>query len=203
MEELEASVPRPSLLRGAAQSLGVIAAFLVLGFGPVLGESALRGGERTPYPGPSIVTAASPPGTPPPATPPARTVWIVDGFNVLHVSVLRGRERGDWWRAEARERLLERVRAFEEQGAEVWVVFDGPKNPDTAPDVPGPRVVFAPSADEWVLARIRAEADPARVTVVTADRRLAGRSQRRGVRVVAPREFLTLCGPAPGLGAAS
>jgi hypothetical protein len=184
MEEcvaVESAARRESLLRGTAESLAVIAAFLALGFGAALGESS-----PAPYPPASTVADA----------PAAGTLWIVDGFNVLHASVLRGKERSGWWRADVRERLLERVRSFEEPGAEIWVVFDGPNNPESPPAEGGPRVVFAPSADEWVLARIRAEADPARVAVVTADRRLAGRSQRRGVRVVPPREFLSRCGPA-------
>jgi hypothetical protein len=121
------------------------------------------------------------------------SVWIVDGFNVLHAGVLRGKERSGWWRAEARERLLERVRGFAEPGAEVWVVFDGPDDRQGPEAETGPRVVFAPSADEWVVARIRTEPDPARLTVVTADRRLADRSRRRGVRIVRPLEFLARC----------
>jgi hypothetical protein len=75
----------------------------------------------------------------------------------------------------------------------VWVVFVGPDVREASEREAGPRVVFAPSADEWVVARIRAEPDPARLTVVTADRRLADRSRRRGVRIVRPLEFLARC----------
>ena len=52
--------------------------------------------------------------------------WLVDGFNVLHAGVLRGNDRSGWWREEMRARLLERVAAFEDGAAELWVVFDGP-----------------------------------------------------------------------------
>jgi hypothetical protein len=54
-------------------------------------------------------------------------------------------------------------------------------------------VVFAPSADEWLLRRLRSAPDPSRLGVVTGDRRLAIRSRRRGARVIMPREFLDRC----------
>jgi rRNA-processing protein FCF1 len=53
--------------------------------------------------------------------------------------------------------------------------------------------VFAPSADDWLLARVREEDDPTRVVVVTADRKVAGRARQRGARVVSPRDFLERC----------
>ena len=137
-----------------------------------------------------------------PRPEPAR--WLVDGFNVLHAGVLHGRQRGRWWGAEARAALLLRLSGFRAPG-ELWVVFDGPaRGPTNAQGEPAPagepgpargraRVVFAPSADAWLLRAVREAADPSRVTVVTADRPLADRLRHRGAQIESPRRFLARC----------
>ena len=129
--------------------------------------------------------------------------WLVDGFNVVSVALLRDRSldakgggtpgREGWWRREHREALVERARAFQDPEAEVWVVFDGS---DSRGDrlAPPARTVFAPSADDWLLDRVRDSDQPDRLTVVTADRRLANRVRARGARVVSPGDFLQRCG---------
>jgi hypothetical protein len=121
--------------------------------------------------------------------------WLVDGFNVLHAGVLRGNDRQGWWREEVRARLLARVAGFDDESAELFVVFDG-RGPLGESELGSerPRVVFAPSADEWLLAEVRAAEDPAEIVVVTADRELADRARHRGARVVSPRAFLARCG---------
>jgi hypothetical protein len=58
------------------------------------------------------------------------------------------------------------------------------------------QAVFVPSADDWLVARVREAADPQRVRVVTADRRLAARVRHHGGRVVSPAAFLGRCGAA-------
>ena len=127
------------------------------------------------------------------------SIWLVDGFNVLHAGLLRGRDRGRWWQATERRRLVELARRFDDPEAEIWVVFDGahppPEEAEAAAEEAKERVkvVFAPSADEWLLARLRAAPAPERVVVVTRDRRLADRSRHRGARVASPREFLAHC----------
>ncbi len=90
-------------------------------------------------------------------SPPA--LWLVDGFNVLHAGVLRGRDRADWWKAPRRQQLLERVERFDDPAVRIDVVFDGPD--DTPGDSADGRVrsVFAASADDWLLARLREEPD--------------------------------------------
>jgi uncharacterized protein YaiI (UPF0178 family) len=57
-------------------------------------------------------------------------------------------------------------------------------------------VVFAPSADDWILRELREASDPTAIVVVTADRQVADRARHRGARVVSPRAFLERCGPA-------
>ena len=93
----------------------------------------------------------------------------------------------------SRARLLELAGSFDDPEAEMWIVFDGPRAAPATSETAGLRVVFAPSADEWLLRRLRSAPDPSRLGVVTGDRRLAIRSRRRGARVIGPREFLERC----------
>ena len=162
----------PPFLAGALQSAGITAAFVAFGLAGAgffsLYNVRGEGSERP-------------------------VIWLVDGFNVLHAGVLRGRERGDWWREGSRARLLELAGAFDDPEAELWIVFDGPRPAPAMPETPRLRVVFAPSADEWLLSRLRSAPDPSRLGVVTGDHRLAVRSRRRGARVINPREFLDRC----------
>ncbi len=131
------------------------------------------------------------------------TLWLVDGFNVLHSGVLQGPDRQNWWTGPMRARLLARAERFDDPDAELWVVFDGPRAEDRElkgreydDETTGRvRTVFAPSADAWLVSRVQAAAQPAAVAVVTADRQVAGRARHRGARVVSPREFLARCVP--------
>jgi hypothetical protein len=118
--------------------------------------------------------------------------WLVDGFNVLHVA-LGGRAREPWWGSEAREAVTARAAALGD-ASRVVVVFDGPRpTPGPAEHAGRVAVVFAPSADAWLLREVRRAADPSRLAVVTADRRLADRARHHGARVVAPGAFLAAC----------
>jgi hypothetical protein len=128
---------------------------------------------------------------------PAPRIWLVDGFNVVHTTGLLGTVEGArrdlWWKAPIREALLERAAAFDDPRAEIWVVFDGPTPvPDDEADA-RVRQVFAPSADDWLLARVREAPEPDAVALVTADTRLADRARHRGVRIVSPIEFVRRC----------
>ncbi len=128
---------------------------------------------------------------------PARAFeWLVDGYNVLHSGLLQDRERREWWTEAHRRRLLSRVVGFDDPGAEIRVVFDGGRSTQRDPEAPAsPRLhtVFAPSADDWLVARVRAATHPEGIAVVTADRRLASRVRHLGARVVSPRDFLSRC----------
>jgi len=123
---------------------------------------------------------------------PAR-LWLVDGFNVLHAAVLKGRDRRGWWRGPARARVLALAGGLPDADAEIVVVFDG-DDPDEEPDLP-PRVrqVFAPSADDWLVRRVKAAAAELPVLVVTADRALAARARHHGAEIVSPRSFAARC----------
>ena len=190
---------------GVLEAVCVVAAYV--GFGVLWAaiESGAAIDSRAPvdararevpaaYPGPLVD-----PEPRPPSLAPSASTWLVDGFNVLHAGVLRGRDRADWWSAARRADLLSLARRFYDSAAEIWVVFDGPRAgspPDPAPgggEPSGVHEVFAPSADDWLVERVRATPDPSRLAVVTADRQVAGRARHRGARVVAPREFLARC----------
>lgn len=119
-------------------------------------------------------------------------IWLVDGYNVLHAGVLGGRDRALWWTEARRRELVERVAGFA-QDAEVWIVFDGADERGSEADPPGPRCVFAASADDWLVERVRSAEDPSAIAVVTGDRQVAERSRGSGARVVSPKEFLERC----------
>ncbi len=130
-------------------------------------------------------------------------VWLVDGYNVLHAGVLRGRDRAGWWKAAAQARVVSAAEGFDDPRAEVWVVFDAAR-PEAASErcsVPPEgrvRLVFTPSADEWIVRHVRTHAEPERLAVVTADRQVAERARHRGARVVSPLAFLRRCTRAGG-----
>jgi predicted RNA-binding protein with PIN domain len=199
-------------LLGIAQTGACVLAVLCLGLGARLwiGGDPTRPAERgwaynLPVSSDSEETGRPTADVPLPGASARR--WLVDGFNVLHVGILRGRARGAWWREEGRARLLERVASFQGPAAQVWIVFDGPRPAEAAPQdsatSPG-QVVFAPSADDWLLEEVRRAEDPTTITLVTADRRLADRARHRGAAVVSPRAFLDRCsgGDEPGSGGA-
>jgi len=183
--------------RGVAQTLSIVASFV--GAGVIAGS--LAGGSMSPavprlgpegFPGLEPYSALWMNSTSEREAEPE--VWLIDGFNALHVALLRGRDRQEWWRGEERERLVAEVGRFDAGAAEVVVVFDGDRPlPEGTRERPGPRVVFAPSADDWLLKRVRESSAPERITLVTADRQLADRARHRGARVVAPRVFLDRC----------
>jgi hypothetical protein len=172
-----------SFVRGVLEVVCVVGLFIGggLGWAAVLGGGALPAGSEAP-------ALYVPDVEPPPRSP---RVWLVDGYNVLNVGLLAGRARDGWWSSRFRDELLGRAQAFDEPDAEIWVVFDGSQRPDV-PEAGRVRSVFAPIADEWLLARI-GERDGERITLVTADRSLADRARDRGAEVVAPAAFLARC----------
>ncbi len=178
-----------SFWQQAGEALGVVAGFLALGLGVrvllLAPQPAALGaadpGHRRAYPAPMEQPDPHP------------SLWLVDGFNVLCATLLGGRDRAEWWTAARRAEVLALAERFEEPEAEIWVVFDGARDPG---ETPGQRVrqVFAPSADDWLIEQVEARGASASLTVVTADRRVVDRARRRGAQVVSPGEFLARCG---------
>jgi hypothetical protein len=177
---------RREFLAEAARAMAVILGFV----GVAVGGAALerRLAQAAPYsPAPIMARDATPSLRPRPST------WLVDGFNLLHAAVMKsGEPRDGWWKSVHRDRVIELARGFDDRDAELVVVFDGSEEP-TEPRDGGPRVVFAPTADDWLLAAVKAAPEPHRVAVVTADRRLADRLRDRGAQVVSPTRFAQRC----------
>ena len=175
------------------EALGIVALFVVVG----LGGAWLGGG---PYPPEAMADEPSQRSEPVGRSEPDR-VWLVDGFNLLHAAVLQGRDRAEWWREEKRGRVLDLVDEFPEPAAEIWVVFDGedPETPEAGERL-RVRQVFAPSADDWLVRRVKEIPRGSPVSVVTADRQLAARARHHGADVVSPRAFAERCRPRRGDG---
>ena len=172
--------PTRSFFGGVARALALIAAFPAAGLAV---RAGLQAGSAPPTYSPSWmeeIRAEEP------------ELWLVDGFNVVQVALLGGRDRAAWWRAERRQELLEHATGLTVSGACVEVVFDGAR-PGLEAQGPGPRQIFAESADAWLVARVRSSPHPGRIAVVTADRSLAGRVRHHGALVVGPGEFLRRC----------
>lgn len=176
-------------LLGILQTLGTVGAFVLAG----VAAAALY---------PSSMPSSPPRDPAAPASEPgglSGETWLVDGYNVIQVALLAGRARDEWWGEARRVELLERADALRDASAErpmqVEVVFDGSEPaPPRLEEEHSARAVFAPSADDWILARV-AESAPgaAPLIVVTGDRRLANRARHRGARIVTPAAFLALC----------
>jgi predicted RNA-binding protein with PIN domain len=167
---------------GLGSSLGVLAA--VVGFG--LAWARVEAALLEPYPESPMDHRLRPVAEP--------SSWLVDGFNLLHAVVLGGRDRAEWWKESRRAEVVALAAGLSARGAEVWVVFDGP--PERCGESlasGGVHQVFAPSADAWLLERVRASEEPERLAVVTADRALVSRLERCGARVVSPSSFAERC----------
>lgn len=109
--------------------------------------------------------------------------WLVDGDNLLGAWPGRARTAAE------RQALALELRALaNRERRRIVVVFDG------APSGPAPGVDVeysgaGRSADDCILARLRAAADPAGWTVVTNDRSLADRCRWSRARVEACHVF--------------
>lgn len=75
---------------------------------------------------------------------------------------------------------------------EVCVVFDGLEPEPTDRHKPI-EVVFAPSADAYLVSRARRAETTETVFVVSNDRQVAGRCAHAGATIVSPRDFIARC----------
>ena len=87
--------------RGILESLLVVSGFA--GFGFAWAGLERRDAALSDYPPPPME-----------ATPPAPSLWLVDGFNVLHAGVLHGRDRAQWWTEPRREQLVALAERFDD-----------------------------------------------------------------------------------------
>ena len=88
------SSPTRSFAGGVARALALIAVFPAAGLAV---RAGLQAGSAPPlYPASWMeeIEAEDP------------ELWLVDGFNVVQVALLSGRDRDAWWRAERRDELM-------------------------------------------------------------------------------------------------
>jgi predicted RNA-binding protein with PIN domain len=117
--------------------------------------------------------------------------WLVDGMNVI------GTRPDQWWRDRdaAMLRLVDMLERWAADGGEdVTVVFERAPRPPIRSTVI--EVAHAPkpkpdAADDEIIRRLRADANPAAVRVVTSDRWLADRAFAAGASVEGADAFRT------------
>jgi predicted RNA-binding protein with PIN domain len=116
--------------------------------------------------------------------------WIVDAMNVI------GSRPDGWWRNRrlAMAQLVEQLEQWSSaQGRPATVVFERPTSNRSAviKIVNGPQA--APnSADDEIVRQVRADEDPAGITVVTSDAALANKVRQLGASVSPAGEFRNL-----------
>lgn len=121
------------------------------------------------------------------------TVYIVDGYNVLH-ALFRGADKEEIFAR--RDWLADRLAGFVAlRDAQAVLVFDGrgPESTSTRP-IRGAEVevVFAGgrfTADTLIARRIAGQPADARVVVVSADQEVQRTASRAGVSRMTPSEF--------------
>lgn len=115
--------------------------------------------------------------------------WLVDGMNVI------GTRPDGWWkdRHAAMVRLVDLLeRWVAAEGDELCVVFERrPSPPIRSPLI---EVAHAPraranAADDEIVRRIAADAEPATIRVVTSDRWLADAARAAGATVMGSESF--------------
>jgi hypothetical protein len=131
------------------------------------------------------------PTTPLPLDAPLRmdAPWYFDGYNILH-AVLLGRDRDvAWWHRDFQQRVVTWLEGLSSQSligdAPVTVVFDAQRPLADSETVTSAllSVVYAPSADEWIVETCRRTPG---ARVVSADRSLTDRAKAAGARVFKP-----------------
>jgi predicted RNA-binding protein with PIN domain len=115
--------------------------------------------------------------------------WLVDGMNVI------GTRPDGWWRDRhaAMVRLVDLLERWAaETGDDVTVVFERKPSPpirSTVVEVAHAPKAGANAADDEIVRRLKADAAPHEINVVTSDRVLADLSRGAGATVVPAESF--------------
>jgi len=122
--------------------------------------------------------------------------WLIDGMNVI------GSRPDGWWkdRDAAMGRLVGELELWaESHGDDVTVVFERQPRPPIVSElveVAHATRRGADAGDDEIVRRLKAADDPQGFTVVTSDKRLAGRVKAIGAAVVGAGEILRQLGEA-------
>ena len=120
--------------------------------------------------------------------------WLIDGMNVI------GSRPDGWWkdRDAAMARLVGELELWAESHEDdVTVVFERPPEPPIVSElveVAHAARRGADAGDDEIVRRLKAADDPDLCTVVTSDKRLAGRAKAIGAAIVSSGELLRRLG---------
>ena len=120
--------------------------------------------------------------------------WLIDGMNVI------GSRPDGWWkdRDAAMGRLVGELELWaESHGDDVTVVFERQPSPPIVSelvDVAHATRRGADAGDDEIVRRLKTADDPESFTVVTSDKRLAGRIKAIGAGIESAGEFLRRLG---------
>ena len=119
-------------------------------------------------------------------------LFLIDGYNLLHSVILRGKERPHWWSVDNQARVVSLV-SLRSGSEECWVVFDARRADSSRLElVTSDRVHYASSADDWIVVQAEKQSERS-VTVVSADRALVDRARRFGAKGMSPWQFAESC----------
>ena len=115
------------------------------------------------------------------------------------MNVIGSRPDG-WWhdRERAMRKLVDELERYARvRGEQIVVVFDGPRSPGSPRSTQHVAVEFTPhsrrdAADDAIAETVAADPDPAALTVVTSDTRLASRVRSQGGDVTGAGAFRRL-----------
>jgi predicted RNA-binding protein with PIN domain len=120
-------------------------------------------------------------------------LWVIDGFNLLHACILKGRDRRNWWGAEAQSKVVRWLDDFDTP-AELCVVFDaGSERSERCSWArEGAELRYAAHADDAIVDIVRDARSASQICVVSADRALRDRCRIFGCQLLRPWEFADL-----------
>ncbi len=121
--------------------------------------------------------------------------YLIDGYN-LFFRTTSGGDGPDF--TKEREKIISRIsNEVDQAGLKASLIFDsawheGPEERKCKGTLEIHYTNKGESADDWIISRVKRDANPAKIIVVTSDRKLAWRARLKGASTLAVEEFIHL-----------